>query len=173
MTWRRAAAYWIGFGALLVFYMTAVREAEPPPAAHLNRAAFLTISEAAVTGLEVRRDDTVVRCQRADDRWHVTEPAHASAPSDLIAALVSNLAQLRDVEVVDEGKGNLASFGLDPPASRVVLSRSDGPPIELELGAANPAGTAIYAQHTDSPRVYLVGLNVRYYEDLLFESVKR
>ena len=32
------------------------------------------------------------------------------------------------------------------------------------------AGTAIYAQHGDGRRVYLIGLNVRYYEDLVFQA---
>ncbi len=173
MTWRRAATYWLGFAILLAFYVTAVREEAPPPAAHLNRAAFLKLSEADVTGLEVRRGDAIVHCRRADGRWKVTDPTQGNTPPDLIAALVSNLTQLRDVEVVDEGTGDLASFGLDPPVSQMVVSRTSGPPIELQLGARNPAGTAIYAQHTGNPRVYLVGLNVRYYEDLLLESVRR
>jgi len=173
MTWRRAATYWACFLALLAFYLVSVREEPPPPAAHLNRAAFLDLGEADVTGLEVRRGDAVVRCQRANGRWEVTGPKQGHTPPDLIAALVSNLTELRDVEVVDEGSGDLASFGLDPPLSLMVLSRSGGPPIELRLGARNPAGTAIYGQHTGSPRVYLVGLNIRYYEDLLLESVRR
>ena len=36
----------------------------------------------------------------------------------------------------------------------------------------NPARTAVYAQRSDSPRVFLIGLNVRYYEDLLFEALR-
>jgi hypothetical protein len=39
------------------------------------------------------------------------------------------------------------------------------------LGSRNPSGTAIYAQRDDTRRVFLIGLNVRYYEDLLFQGV--
>ena len=40
----------------------------------------------------------------------------------------------------------------------------------MKLGARNPTQTAIYAQTSSSPRVLLVGVNVQYYADLLYEA---
>ena len=81
-----------------------------------------------------------------------------------------DLTQLPDVEVVDEGKGSIAQFGLDPPVSQMLLTLSGGKPVTVRFGSRNPSGTAIYAQRDDGPRVYLIGLNVRYYEDLVFQA---
>jgi hypothetical protein len=42
--------------------------------------------------------------------------------------------------------------------------------VRVLLGAPNPTRTAIYAKRDDAAAVYMVGLNVRYYEDLMFEA---
>lgn len=170
MTWRRALTYWACFIVLGTYYLLVLREPSHPTPAHLTRAAFLSIAENQIDALELRRDTSVIRCRRVDGRWQVVEPAGGVAPSDLVAALVANLTQLPDVEVVDEGKGSIAQFGLDPPVSQIVLTLSGGKPVTVRFGSRNPSGTAIYAQRDDGPRVYLIGLNVRYYEDLVFQA---
>lgn len=169
MTWRRAALYWAVFIALTAYYLTGVRETEQS-AAHLTRAPFLNLAEDQVTALELRRGATVVRCRRSNGRWEVIEPAGRAVPPDLVTALIANLTQLPDVEVVAESGSDLSQFGLQDPVSEITLTRTGGAPVVVRLGTRNPAGTAVYAQRTDSPRVFLIGLNVRYYEDLLLEA---
>ncbi len=171
MTWRRAAVYWLCFLALGVYYVVVERQPAGQAMAHLTRAPFLEVPPEEIRGVDIRRGNMVVRCRRAKDRWQVVEPAAAQVPVDLIAALVNNLVQLPDVEVIAESAPDLSQFGLDVPVSQITLTRANGPPIVVRVGVRNPSGTAVYAQRSDSSRVYLVGLNVRYYEDLVFEAV--
>jgi hypothetical protein len=173
MTWRRAALYWALFLALAVYYVAAEREPAGQAAAHLTRAPFLTMPEEQITALQVQRGARVVRCRRVAGRWQVVDPPTSSVPSDLIAGLITNLTQLPDVEVVADKPTDLAQFGLDTPVSQLVLTPASGDPITVRLGNRNPAGTALYAQRSTSGRVFLIGLNVRYYEDLLFEGLQR
>lgn len=170
MTWRRALTYWGCFLILSAYYLLVLRESARPTPAHLTRAAFLNLAESNIEGMELRRGSDVIRCRRVDGRWQVVEPAGGAVPSDLVAALVANLTQLPDVEVVDEGGGDIAQFGLDPPVSEITLTQTDAQPTTVRFGSRNPSGTAIYAQHGDARRVYLIGLNVRYYEDLVFQA---
>jgi len=172
LTWRRAAIYWGGFLVLAAYYFTALHEGGGPTAAHLVRAPFLDLPADEIAAVEVRRGDRAVRCRRAQDRWQVVEPLNGVVPSDLIAALVANLTQLPDVEVVAEHAADLAQFGLAPAQSEITLTRTPGKPISVRVGAVNPAGTAVYAQRSDGDRVFLIGMNVRYYEDLLFQTVQ-
>jgi len=172
MTWKRAALYWAVFLALAAYYILVVRELQQP-VAHLTRAPFLSIPEEQVTALEVRRDTSVVRCRRTDAHWELVEPADRTVPSDLVEALVANLIQTPDVEVVAEDSSQLSQFGLREPQSEMTLRRTAGEPVTVRLGAHNPAGTAVYAQRNDSPAVFLIGLNVRYYQDLLFENLRQ
>jgi len=173
MTWRRVAIFWGCFAVLTAYYVAVERRPSEPAAAHLTRAAFVDVPTDRIDALEVRRGTTAVRCRRSDGRWHVVEPPTAAVPSDLIAALVANLSQLPDVEVVAETAADLGQFGLDPPASQLILTPAGGAPIAVRLGTRNPSGTAVYAQRGADPRVFLIGLNVRYYEDLLFETLGR
>jgi hypothetical protein len=171
MTWRRALTYWACFLALGVFYLLVLREPSPPTPAHLTRAPFLKLAENEIDAMDLRRGATTIRCRRLDGRWQVVEPAPGRVPSDLVAALVANLTQLPEVEVVDEGGGDLTQFGLNPPVSQLTLTMTGGKLVHVRLGSRNPSGTAIYAQRDDNRRVFLIGLNVRYYEDLLFQGV--
>ena len=171
MTWRRALAYWACFLVLAVYYLLVLRQPSQPVPAHLTRAPFLNVPERQIDALELRRGTTVIRCRRVDGRWQVVEPAGCRVPSDLVTALVDNLTQLPDVEVVDEGQGDLAQFGLAPPVSQMTLTMTGGKVRSLRFGSRNPSGTAIYAQRDDSHRVFLIGLNVRYYEDLVFQGI--
>ena len=172
MTWKRAALYWAVFLGLAAYYMAAVRESRPP-VAHPARAAFVTIPAEQVAGLELRRGTNVVRCRRTGGRWEVIEPAERTVPSDLVEALVANLTELPDVEVVADDSNTLGEFGLQEPQSEITLQRTGQAPLTVRLGGHNPAGTAVYAQRSDSPWVFLIGLNVRYYEDLLFEGLRQ
>ena len=78
-------------------------------------------------------------------------------------------------EVVADGArpGDLASFGLANPSSSIVLT-TDGAgsahEVTVFLGDRNPTHTALYARRAEDARVYLVGLNLRYYEDLIFTA---
>ena len=70
-----------------------------------------------------------------------------------------------------EAPADLSPFGLDLPRSTLVLKTdSKSPPITLLLGERNPAVTAVYARLEGSPNVFLLGLTVKYYEELLFEA---
>jgi hypothetical protein len=173
MTWRRAAVYWACFIVLAVYYLAVEREPAGEAAAHLKRAPFLSVPEDQIAALQIQRGTSVVRCRRVQGRWKVVDPANDSVPSDLIAGLITNLTQLPDVEVVTDNPTDLAQFGLDPPASQLVLTPVSGDPLTVRIGSHNPAGTALYAQRGTNARVFLIGLNVRYYEDLLFEGLPR
>jgi len=172
MTWRRAALYWACSFGLLAYYFAVLHRPDGQPAAHLTRAPFLQLDAARLDSVEVRRGDERLRCARTGDRWQIVEPAGRRAPSDLIAALIDNLTQLPDVEVVADGVGDLAPFGLAPEVSELTLTETDRPPFRVRLGNPNPAGTAVYAQREGDARVFLIGLNVRYYEDLLWMAAR-
>lgn len=173
MTWRRAAVYWVCFLVFAVYYVAIEREPAGEAAARLTRAPFLSTSEDQIDAIEVRRNDRVARCRRIDGRWKVVEPPDSAVPSDLITGLINNLTQLPDVEVIAERSNDLTQFGLDASASQLILTPASGTPITVRLGNRNPSGTAVYAQRSTSERVFLIGLNARYYEDLLFEALHR
>jgi len=95
----------------------------------------------------------------------------ALAPGD--GAAVATLTAGQESEVVGEATGeDLDDFGLMRPVSEieVTVSGETETPLRVLLGANNPTKTALYAKRADRPNVYLVGGNLRYYQDLIFEA---
>jgi hypothetical protein len=64
----------------------------------------------------------------------------------------------------------LADFGLATPSARLSFGRPGGAPVTLLLGSANPAETGVYGRLEGNPQIILLGLNVRYYIDLVLKQ---
>ncbi len=177
MSWRAVAVVWVVLIGLVAFVLLVEREPEvaPPVPETAPERSLLGIEARDVHAIELRRRDARVRAVRDGDRWRTVEPAGAAVPSDLVAAVVATLTAGQVSEVVAEAPrpDELAAFGLDAPRSTIVLTvgPQDAPHgLTVLLGERNPTRTALYGRRTDDPRVFLVGLNVRYYEDLIFDA---
>ena len=68
----------------------------------------------------------------------------------------------------------MAAYGLAPPDSTVIIEGEGEPGTEtIFIGGYNPTKTAVYARKDGSPEVVLLGYNVKYYEDLIFQAAQR
>ncbi len=172
MTWWRATAYMGLFIVLSVYYVASEprsgASAPSTPAPH----AFLGVGSASVRTVSVQRGAVTLQAVRDGERWRVEQPANVHVPSDLVAALVDQLTELPEVEVVDEHGQSAAQFGLEPPEAHVTFTLADGRSVGVALGTRNPAQTAAYGRVDGTTRVVLLGLNVLYYENLLTQAAR-
>lgn len=169
MTWGRALGYLAVFLGLVAYYVaTEPRTGADTPAVVVRRS-FLDITSTDVRALTVEQGTRRIRAVREGERWRVAEPEGTKIPSDLLAALVDQLATQPDVEVVDETGQDAAQFGLVPPVARVTLEIDDRK-VGIAFGARNPGQTAIYGRVDGESRVLLLGLNVLYYEELIVQA---
>jgi hypothetical protein len=53
-----------------------------------------------------------------------------------------------------------------------VIGEPHASPISVQIGARNPTQTAVYARRGDEDAIFLVGMNLRYYIDLIFEAAR-
>ncbi len=168
MTWTRVAVYWGLFLSLFAYEVVAVRRRPAEPVAPAGFARMVALDANEIVAIELHRADRLRAFRRMDgEPWHAVAPG-TEVPSDLVAALVTALASLQSVEVVATDAGHDAGFGLAPAYDELVLVGRGGRQVKIVTGALNPAGTAVYARVGDDPRIFLIGLDVRYYEDLLF-----
>ena len=176
MSWRAVGVVYAVLALLLAFVLVVERrpaiEAPPPEAAPAR--SLLGVEPSAVRAVAFRRGGLRVRAERAGARWRIVEPPGAAVPSDLVDAAVATLTagQVSEVIAADARATDLAVFGLATPTSAIALTTEDGAGREVTvfLGQYNPTRTALYARLADDSRVFLVGLNMRYYEDLIFEA---
>jgi hypothetical protein len=170
--WRQVVVLYVVLGALAVAWMVLEPrrpeiEADVPP----TRPRFLAVARDDVVEVRVERAGRAVTFRRAGDRWQVTEPADASVPPDLVRAFVEALVDADEIDRVAAVPTDVEPFGLDDDATRVTISGGAGDPTVVLLGRTNPTGTALYARRVGVAGVVLIGRNVRYYEDLIYEAL--
>jgi hypothetical protein len=172
LTWRSTLLCWLVAALLGGYYVAVERRPAPPSEMQREREKVLNVFGDEVVALTLRRDEKEIRCEKKDNRWTVVKPENRKAPPDLIAALVENLTDKQEAEAINDvpKPEDLEAFGLTSTSSLVEIEMKDGRKMIVKLGARNPPQTAIYAQTNLSPRVLLIGVNIQYYADLLYEA---
>lgn len=177
MSWRRVALIYACL-AVLVVWVVVLDHPEPPPAPSAPAAAgpsLLEAEAASVTAVTFRREGRIVRAAREEGSWRVLEPTGVSIPPDLIAATISTLTAGQSAERLgSEPAHDLGAYGLDAPSATLEITVGTPPasPVTVAIGGRNPTRTAVYARRSDQSAVYLVGLNLSYYIDLIFDAAK-
>jgi hypothetical protein len=160
MSWTRALAY-VALAGLLA---TALWVTTPPPLPPPPPPDARTATE--IVGVAVTAGARRVEARRVDGRWQVATPHAGAVTSDLIDALLAAILEA-PAEPVAADAEERAAFGLEQPYARVELTRREGRPVTLLVGGTNPADTGVYGQLEGNPQIVLMGLNVRYYIDLM------
>jgi hypothetical protein len=135
------------------------------------RPKLVELDADTVTAIRLKRGDRSMVMQRPDERWTAVEPAGVAVPHDLVRAFLQAIVAAEVIHPVEEPTGGLGAYGLGEGATSVDLTLQDGRTLALTLGGTNPTGTALYARRTESPPIVLIGRQVRYYEDLLFQAL--
>ena len=171
MRWGRLAVLYLVLAALATEYWLIERPRAPQSDEAPPRTRFLTLEPGAVREVRLLRDGRLVVGRRRAESWEVVEPRGASIPPGLIAAFTSALAGAEEIAHVAGADADPVAFGLTTAAVRVELVPETGEAVVVRMGETNPAGTAIYAQRVGARDVILIGRQVRYYEDLIFQAL--
>ncbi len=186
MTWRRVGLYYLlavvlGGYYLLFEWRPGGPDApifEPRP---VQESTFLALKRSTIHKLSIKRRQQTFVSQRheaqpgeATAEWQVLEPIGAPITSALVSGFIENLTPDRKIPIVHEAPEDLASYGLAPPTSTIIIEGAGEPGTEtIFIGSYNPTQTAVYARKDGSPEVVLLGYNVKYYEDLIFQAAQR
>jgi Domain of unknown function (DUF4340) len=128
-----------------------------------------------IEGITLTRGDEKVHYTRMADGtgFQLVEPQGKFVPQDLMKALADLLQGAKSVEVVSTNPKDAAEFGLDQPKGELILDpASKHAPIDIFFGNENPTRTAVYARIGDSPKIFLLGANLEYYQTLMFQWVE-
>lgn len=124
-----------------------------------------------VEAITLSRGTEKVHFQKTADGklFQITTPPGAFVPQDLLTALSGLYLKSEEVEIVADS-GELSQYGLDHPVMVAeVTSPGRATPIRLTFGNENPTHTATYAKLDNSPQIFLLGMDMKYYQDLIFE----
>jgi hypothetical protein len=141
-------------------------ELRPAPAT--DGAPALLVAPAAAARVEVDRGDRRLRAVRAAAGW--TDDTGHSWRGDAVGDLLAALATLRPVMVVDPDGREAEAYGLATPERLRVLADDGRELTRVDVGQANPAGTALYARVGSRSEVVLIGAVLRWELDKLRQA---
>ncbi len=173
MSARPAILFTFLLAILLPYYVLADRPQVRRAEIRHEHASLLDLS--AVNAVTITRGIEKLRFEKTADGklYKIVAPPNAFAPQDLMNALAGLFIEAGQVEIVADDSSDLAEFGLDHPQSEILIDAPGKPqPIRVLLGSENPTRTAVYARIENSPKVFLLGRNLEYYQDLMFQWVE-
>ncbi len=173
MNWRHAALYWLAFAVLAVAYWLSGPTERFPEGPRSRPETEGTAWTDRVQSVVVESTRGQVRANRQAQEWRTEGGRVVTA---LVLALLEAVAEQEQREAIsaDPSDSELRAFGLSEPAVRLIFEFGSGePPLRIQLGARNPAGTAVYARTDRSAAVFLWGMQPAYYAELLQEQDTR
>ena len=174
MSWARIVLFYV-VALVLTLHLKSVtdHEAGETEAAKAPTVPFLTAVPERIDRVRFESSTLALQFERKDGRWVTTEPEGLAPPGDVIDAVLDSFATLPPIEIVSAGKDQEDQFGLVPPRMRIRIEQAGELISTVVLGELSPTRTAVYARKSGSDDVALIGLNAKYYIDLVFENVRR
>ncbi len=172
MSPRHAILFTIVFAILLPYYYLVDTPALKVVRLKQEQESLLKLT--SIDAIEVSRGPETVKFAKTSDpkRFQVVQPSNGFIPQDLMQATTALLLGAKSVEVVSDNPSDLRQFGLDQPSTTMVINAPGREPIRLEFGSLNPTKTAVYARIIGTPKVFLLGRNLEYYQTLMFQWIE-
>lgn len=174
MSWPRILVTYL-VAALLTFHL--VGKGRDATVAEEQAASpttpFLEAVPERIDRVRMEDRSIAVQFERREGRWITTEPEGLAPPGDVVDAVLESFTSLPVIEIVATGVEHEGQFGLVPPSARVRIEQQGAVVSTIVLGDLSPTRTAVYARKSGKDEVALIGLNAKYYLDLVFENIRR
>jgi hypothetical protein len=142
------------------YYVYEVRLGPEREKVQTRKGRVFAVETADVTGMELKRPDSVVKAQREGESWQLVTPVKAKAERGPVEETITTIVTAKMDREIDAAPKSLTEFGLDAPAAEVDLTLKDGKHVVLLLGGKSPTGVWVYAKERDKPSVFVVGESV-------------
>lgn len=170
-TWMLLALV-LGTGAFLLWdaesrtIVTAVWTGTLPEPVAEEFEALVELDPNHVREIELTADAIHLRLLRTESGW-------SDAPSASVDYFLGNVARVGQIGSIESRDGELGDFGL-VPAQRQIVLRRDGTTdaLTIQIGKANPPGTAVYTRIDGRGPVLIAGSVLVWEFDRLVERVE-
>lgn len=113
---------------------------------------------AQIREIAVSRNSRTIRLVRRGGDWETDPPCGDKLGQDHLQSFVNALLDTTQLEEIARAPASLDQFGLAEPWARIrVLLQDRDKPLELALGAVAPSQVSMYARHSGSDSVILIG----------------
>ncbi len=137
-------------------YWSEHRKPEDAAKPNPETPTILKVDQASVTKIELRRKDSepIILAKSSSGVWQITQPKPLSADQGAVGGELSALSPLESSRVVEDKASDLKPYGLDHPATEIVITEKDNKSHTLLIGDDTPTGNTAYAMLSGDPRVF-------------------
>ncbi len=141
-----------GGAGLFAYYGVHKKQESEHAAKEKKEKLFPDFDKAKVKGLSVAAKGalTVAQLKPGGSGWELLSPLQVDADKVAIDAILDRLGSVKSKMVVEEKAADLAKFGLDKPAVKVVAKVEGSPDLVLRVGAENEYDRSMYVALGDS-----------------------
>jgi len=105
----------------------------------------IAFERAALKAIRLQNPKGVIRLEKKDGAWTITEPLHADADKDAVEGLLNSLESAKIDRRLGRD-GDRKQYGLDPPKASLTLEAASAEKAPtLQIGDTSPIGGACYA----------------------------
>ncbi len=117
---------------------------------------IIKVNPASVTGIVIHQQGAapVTLAKQSTGVWQITSPKQLPADQQTVKDMVSSLAPLSAVRVIETHATDLAEYGLAQPSAELDITENDHATQKLLFGDSTPTGDAAYAMIAGDPRVF-------------------
>ncbi|MEE8159977.1 MAG: DUF4340 domain-containing protein, partial [Dehalococcoidia bacterium] len=120
------------------------------------------VSSSELSDVTISQDDEKITFVSLDEQWYIKDEEQGENLSvnidrwGGIPSLLGGPAVSTNLSESEEELGDRASYGIEPPRSRINLTTFNGLGIEVNIGDLTPTQDGYYAQVTGSEILYIV-----------------
>lgn len=135
-----------GGAGLFAYYGVFKKQEAEHAAKEKKEKLFPDFDKAKVKGLSVTAKGalTVAQPKAGGAGWELLSPLQVDADKAAIDAILERLGTVKSKMVVEEKAADLAKFGLDKPAIKIVAKVEGAPDLVLRIGAENEYDSSMY-----------------------------
>ena len=138
-------------------------EAAKPPASTETSPKILTLTEADITKISLKKKDaeaTVLQKDKAG-KWQLAAPTPYLADQDTVNQLASSAASVSSDRLVEDKVSDPSAYGIKSPNFEVDITTKDGKTKKLLIGDDTPTNSGAYAMLEGDPRLFTVASYVK------------
>ena len=150
--------------AALLYWSNRRESAQDSASAAANASSkVLSLDPQNITRLEISKTgaEPVIVTRNPAGKWKLTSSGSLDVDEDALSSVLSTLASLDSVRLLEEKVGDLKPFGLADPPFRVTAATKDGKTHKLLIGDDTPTGQGTYAKLDGDPRLFLVATSTK------------
>jgi len=145
---------------VLVFERISMEDEENIPE-KLDRV--FPLPQAEIRSIQIIQGDKNTTLMKKDRSWKMVSPADTSISEENIRSLVSAVADVVKIDVIEQNPTNPAQYGLEQPKTTInVFYERKRDPITLLLGNSAPTGVSMYGLHKNDNSVLMIGTYLRF-----------